>query len=135
MEQITLRFSGMPSFQVLFPEYEVVLKMDENGKYATMEIDDNDYFPEDIKEKIEKSRPVELPKRVMKAFTERVIDKILSMDELPDADNAFVLDGNSYTIIITKGDLTKVYDANDCTIETYPLLRYLASWYRREMGL
>lgn len=135
MEQITLRFRGMPSLQVMLPIYEVVLKLDEKGKYAIMEIDEDSYYPEDIKHEFGKSRPVELPKRVMKAFSERVINKILSMEELPDADNSFVLDGSSYTIVITKGDLTKEYNANDCTIETYPLLRYLASWYRREMGI
>ena len=131
MEQITLRFSGMPSLQVILSLSEVVLKMDENGKYATMEIDDYDNLPEDIKEKIEKSRPVELPKRVMKAFTEPAIDKILSKDEIPNVSGMMVLDGNDYTIVISKGNLTKEYYADDCTIETYPLLRYLASWYRR----
>ena len=135
MEQITLRFSGMPSLQAILSLSEVVLKMDENGKYATMEIDDYDNLPEDIKEKIEKSSPVELPKRVMKAFTEPAIDKILSKDEIPNESGMMVLDGNDYTIVISKGNLTKEYYADDCTIETYPLLRYLASWYRREMGL
>jgi len=41
-----------------------------------------------------------------------------------------VLDGYSYYIIIRKGNLTKDYFADDSSIETYPLLRYLASWIR-----
>lgn len=135
MEQITLRFRCEPSHLALMQVYDVVLKMDENGKYATMEIDDYDNLPEDIKEKIEKSRPVELPKRVMKAFTESAINKILSKDEIPNESDMMVLDGYDCTIVISKGDLTKEYYADDCSIETYPLLRYLASWYRREMGM
>ena len=131
MEQITLRFRGMPSLQVMLPIYEVVLKMDEKGKYAAMEIDEDSYYPEDIKHEFGKSRPVELPKRVMKAFTERAIYKILSKDEIPNESGMMILDGYEYTIVITKGDQTKEYYADDCSIETYPLLRYLASWYRQ----
>ena len=96
-----------------------------------MELDDYNNFPEDIKDKIEKSRSVELPKRVMKAFTESAIDKILSKDEIPNESGMMVLDGYDYTIVISKGNITKEYYADDCSIETYPHLRYLASWYRR----
>ena len=109
--------------------------MDEDGKHASLEIDDYDNYPEDFKQSYEKSVPVELPKRVMKAFTEHAIDKILSKDEIPSDKGMILLDGTSYTIVITKGDMTKEYDADDISIETYPLLKFLASWYRREMGL
>ena len=43
-----------------------------------------------------------------------------------------VLDGNHYEITITKGKVKKEYYADDASIETYPLLRYLASWCRRQ---
>ena len=121
--------------RISFPTYKVVLTMDENGKHASLEIDEDSYCPEDIKQEFGESRPVELPKRVMKAFTEHAIDKILSKDEIPGADNVFVLDGNSYTIVINKGNITKEYEADDVSVDTYPLFRYLASWYRREMGM
>ena len=59
------------------------------------------------------------------------VNKILSKDEFPNESVFEVLDGNSYDITITKGGVKKEYYANDVTIETYPLLRYLASWCRR----
>ena len=68
----------------------------------------------------------------MKAFTEHAINKILSKDEIPNESGMMILDGNSYEIVIAKGSLRKQYDADDASIETYPLLRYLASWYRRQ---
>ena len=68
-----------------------------------------------------------LPKRVLDAFTEDAINKILSKDEIPNESGMWVLDGNHYEITITKGNLRKEYDADDASIETYPLLRYLAS--------
>ena len=72
-----------------------------------------------------------LPKRVLDVFTENAINKILSKDEIPNESGMMVLDGNSYEIKISKGGICKEYDADDASIETYPLLRYLASWYRR----
>ena len=134
MEKITLKFSGS-GIIVHFPEYTVVLTMDETGKHSFLEVPDDENLSEIIPDYDGGPMIVELPKRVMKAFTERAIDRILSKDEISADLDMIVLDGNSYTIVITKGDLTKEYDANDCSIETYPLLRYLASWYRREMGL
>jgi hypothetical protein len=73
-----------------------------------------------------------LPKRVLDAFTENAINKILSKDEIPNESGMMVLDGNSYDIVITKGSLRKEYWADEASIETYPLLRYLASWYRHQ---
>ena len=134
MEKITLKLSGS-GIIVHFPEYTVVLTMDETGKKSFLEVPDDENLSEIIPDYNGGPMNVELPKRVMKAFTERAIDRILSKDEMPSDSGWIVLDGNSYTIVITKGDLTKEYDANDCSIETYPLLRYLASWYQREMGL
>ena len=74
----------------------------------------------------------ELPKRVLTAFTENAINKILSKDEIPNESGMSVLDGYTYWITITKGDLTKDYYADDAIIETYPVLRYLARWFRKQ---
>ena len=133
MEKIKLKFSARPS---LFPSngIVVVLTLDEKGK--SYKIKRKDFLADLNKlmgvqeEKLEK-QPT-LPKRVLDAFTENAINKILSKDEIPNESGMMVLDGNSYEIIITKGKLRKEYWANDASIETYPLLKYLASWYRRQ---
>ena len=109
MEKIKLEFSAKHSLNI-FDSVDVVMTLDETGKNYTVP---------------------SLPKRVLDAFTENAINKILSKDEIPNESGMVVLDGNSYEIIITKGNLRKEYDADDVTIETYPLLRYLASWNRR----
>ena len=121
MDKIKLKFSATPS---LFPgnSMVVVLTLDEKGKSYKAK-------REDLLEKQEVVPP--LPKRVLNAFTENAINKILSKDEIPNESGFEVLDGNSYEITITKGNIRKKYDANDASIETYPLLRYLASWCRR----
>ena len=121
MEKIKLKFSATPS---LFPgnSMVVVLTLDEKGKS----------YKAKRENLLEKQEVVSsLPKRVLNAFTENAINKILSKDEIPNESGFEVLDGNSYEITITKGDIRKKYDANDASIETYPLLRYLASWCRR----
>ena len=121
MEKIKLKFSATPS---LFPgnSMVVVLTLDEKGKSYKAK-------RENLLEKQEVMSP--FPKRVLKAFTENAINKILSKDEIPNESGFEVLDGNNYEITITKGGVRKEYDANDASIETYPLLRYLASWCRR----
>ena len=121
MEKIKLKFSATPS---LFPTNSmvVVLTLDEKGKSYKAK-------RENLLEKQEVVSP--LPKRVLNAFTENAINKILSKDEIPNESGFGVLDGNNYEITITKGGVRKEYDANDASIETYPLLRYLASWCRR----
>ena len=121
MEKIKLKFSVTPS---LFPTNSmvVVLTLDEKGKSYKAK-------RENLLEKQEVMSP--FPKRVLKAFTENAINKILSKDEIPNESGFEVLDGNNYEITITKGGVRKEYDANDASIETYPLLRYLASWCRR----
>ena len=121
MEKIKLKFSVTPS---LFPTNSmvVVLTLDEKGKSYKAK-------RENLLEKQEVVSP--LPKRVLNAFTENAINKILSKDEIPNESGFVVLDGNHYEITITKGDIRKKYDANEVEIETYPLLRYLASWCRR----
>ena len=123
MEKIKLKFSATPS---LFPTngMVVVLTLDEKGKSYKAKMR-NDILGEQ-----KKLSP--LPKRVLDAFTENAINKILSKDEIPNESGMMVLDGNSYEIKITKGSLCKEYWADDVTIETYPLLRYLTSWYRRQ---
>ena len=125
MEKIKLEFSATPS---LFPSngMVVVLTLDEKGKTYKAKLENGILG--------EQKELSPLPKRVLDAFTENAINKILSKDEIPNESGMVVLDGNSYEIIITKGNLRKEYDADDVTIETYPLLRYLASWYRRHYG-
>ena len=121
MEKIKLKFSVTPS---LFPTNSmvVVLTLDEKGKS----------YKAKRENLLEKQEVVSsLPKRVLNAFTENAINKILSKDEIPNESGFDILDGNSYEITITKGNIRKKYDANDASIETYPLLRYLASWCRR----
>lgn len=120
MEKIKLQFSVTPSG---FPtnSITVVMTSDEKGKSYKVKC-------EDIMGN-QKELPA-LPKRVLNAFTESAINKILSKDEIPNESGMMVLDGNSYEIIITKGNISKEYYADDVSIETYPLLRYLASWCR-----
>ena len=116
MKKIQLKFSATHS---LFPSngMVVVLTLDEKGKSYKV-IFDNPLgeFAKEISGKQEDLPP--LPKRVLDAFTENAINKILSKDEIPNESGMMVLDGNSYEI-------------DDASIETYPLLRYLASWCRR----
>jgi hypothetical protein len=101
----------------------VVMTLDETGKnYSAKRVNV-------LSRKQEELPP--LPKRVLEAFTENAINKILSKDEIPNESDFDVLDGNSYEITITKGGVRKEYYADDASIETYPLLRYLASWCRR----
>lgn len=121
MEKIRIKFSVTPS---LFPANSmvVVLTLDEKGKSYKVKC-------EDLMGTQKELPPI--PKRVLKAFTESAINKILSKDEIPNESGMMVLDGYSYDITITKGGIKKEYYANDVTIETYPLLRYLASWCRR----
>ena len=133
MDKIKVKFSATPS---LFPSngIVVVLTLDEKGK--SYKIKRKDFLADLNKlmgvqeEKLEK-QPT-LPKRVLDAFTENAINKILSKDEIPNESGMMVLDGNSYDIVITKGSLRKEYRADEASIETYPLLRYLASWYRHQ---
>ena len=121
MEKIRIKFSVTPS---LFPANSmvVVLTLDEKGKSYKVKC-------EDLMGTQKELPPI--PKRVLKAFTESAVNKILSKDEIPNESGMMVLDGYSYDITITKGGIKKEYYANDVTIETYPLLRYLASWCRR----
>ena len=129
MEKITLKFSVTPS---LFPAngMVVVLTLDEKGKGYTAKYD-NSVGGLDNSLSGQKKELPPIPKRVLDAFTENAIDRILSKDEIPNESGMMVLDGNSYEITITKGNIRKVYSADDASIETYPLLRYLASWCRR----
>ena len=129
MDKIQLKFSITPS---LFPAngMVVVLTLDEKGKDYTVKSDNPlGELANCLSEKKKELPPI--PKRVLDAFTENAIDRILSKDEIPNESGMLVLDGNSYEITIIKGDMRKKYDADDASIETYPLLRYLASWCRR----
>ena len=139
MEKIKFKFSVTPS---LFPGngMVVVLTLDEKGKSYKVKKED---FMEKLNKELtrlgvpadelpeNKKKQPPLPKRVLNAFTKNAIDKILSKDEIPNESGFEVLDGHHYEITITKGDVKKEYYANDASIETYPLLRYLASWCRK----
>lgn len=122
MERIKLEFSATPSLY-LGNEVKVVLTLDEKGKCYKAKMENGILG--------EQEEQPSLPKRVLNAFTENAINKILSKDEIPNESGMVVLDGNHYEIAITKGNLRKEYDADEASIETYPLLRYLASWCRR----
>jgi hypothetical protein len=121
MEKIKIKFSAQHSL-IVSGSVVVDMTLDEKGKNYKVKC-------EDLMGNQKEARPI--PKRVLKAFTESAINKILSKDEIPNESGMMVLDGYSYDITITKGGIKKEYYANDVTIETYPLLRYLASWCRR----
>ncbi len=122
MEKIKLEFSTRHSL-IVSSSMVVVMTLDETGKNYSAK------FVNVLSRKQEELPP--LPKRVLESFTENAINKILSKDEIPNEFGFDVLDGNSYEITITKGGVRKDYYADDASIETYPLLRYLASWCRR----
>lgn len=131
MEKIKLELSATPS---LYPTFgvNVVLTLDERGKNYRVKRN-NDLWADLTKELSGKQVNLPaLPKRVLDAFTENSINKILSKDEIPNESGIVVLDGNSYDIKITKGGICKEYYADEASIETYPLLRYLASWCRKQ---
>ena len=130
MEKIVLKFSAQHCFNVL-SNLVVTLTLDENGKQFTIE-NHNPFAGQNNEFQGTQENKPELPKRVMTAFTESAINKILAKDEIPNESGLMILDGYSYEITITKGDVTKEYDADDASIETYPLLRYLASWSRKQ---
>ena len=122
MEKIKLEFLTRHSL-IVSSSMVVVMTLDETGKNYSAK------FVNVLSRKQEELPP--LPKRVLESFTENAINKILSKDEIPNESGFDVLDGNSYEITITKGGVRKDYYADDASIETYPLLRYLASWCRR----
>ncbi len=141
MEKIRLKFSVTPGL-ILSYSLVVVLTLDEKGKSYKVRYKN---YAEELAKKLSqacleesannlpknKKEMPPLPKRVLNAFTENTIKKILSKDEIPNESGFEVLDGNHYEITITKGNIRKKYDANEVEIETYPLLRYLASWCRK----
>ncbi|GEM_PF-3406291 len=127
MEKIKLEFYANLCFNYQ-SNMVVVLTLDETGKNYTVKHEFT--FTDELSEN-QKEKP-SLPKRVLAAFTENAINKILSKDEIPNESGMSVLDGFSYKIKITKGNICKEYFADDANIETYPLLRYLASWCRRQ---
>lgn len=130
MEKIILKVSARHCFNML-SWLVVTLEMDDNGKQYSIrkECRFKELFENIPRDEVEMS---ELPKRVLTAFTENAINKILSKDEIPNESGMSVLDGHTYWITITKGDLTKEYYADDAIIETYPILRYLANWFRKQ---
>ena len=122
MEKIKIKFSAQHSL-IVSDSVVVVMTLDEKGKSYKVKC-------EDLMGSKKELPPI--PKRVLNAFTENAVNKILLKDEIPNESGFEVLDGYSYDITITKGGVKKEYYANDVTIETYPLLRYLASWCRRK---
>ena len=121
MEKIKIKFSAKHSL-IVSDSVVVVMTLDEKGKSYKVKC-------EDLMGSKKELPPI--PKRVLNAFTENAVNKILLKDEIPNESGFEVLDGYSFDITITKGNVRKEYYANDVTIETYPLLRYLASWCRR----
>lgn len=121
MEKIKIKFSAKHSL-IVSDSVVVVMTLDEKGKSYKVKC-------EDLMGSKKELPPI--PKRVLNAFTENAVNKILLKDDIPNESGFEVLDGYSYDITITKGNVRKEYYANDVTIETYPLLRYLASWCRR----
>jgi hypothetical protein len=130
MEKIVLKFSAHHCFNVL-SNTTVVLTMDEGGKKYSIEVN-NMLSGLNAEEVCMEPKKSELPKRVMTAFSENAINKILAKDEIPNESGIMVLDGYNYEITISKGEVTKEYEADDASIETYRLLRYLASWCRKK---
>lgn len=130
MESIVLIFSMHRRYFLLSnTNRKAVLTLDEEGKRYTIEI--ADCFGRPMTDLSGLEAELILPKRVMNAFTESAINEILSKDEIPNVSSMRVLDGDSYEIAITKGNERKEYYADELSIETYPLLRYLASWCRK----
>lgn len=131
MEKIVLKFSAQSCFSML-SSLIVTLTIDKNGKQYSIE--NHNPFAELYTELpgIQKNKP-ELPKRILSAFTESAINKILAKDTIPNESGLMVFDGFNYEITITKGDVTKEYEADDASVEIYPLLRYLASWCRKQL--
>ena len=124
MEKIVVKFSACSSCLPSTKSVDVTLTMDENGKHYSVEKGWHFPLPDGLPESEQT-----LPKRVLRAFTGHAIDRILAADTIPENPGVCVLDGNSYDITITKGNVTKEYTADDTNIGYYPLLRYLASWY------
>ena len=99
MEKIKLKFSVTPS---LFPGngMVVIMTLDEKGK--SYKVKKEDFMEKNglgLSEKKKELPP--LPKRVLNAFTESAINKILSKDEITNESDYVVLDGNHYQITIT----------------------------------
>lgn len=122
---ITLKFHYNYGLGVVMSQ-DLILTLDETGKHCSLESEYGLDIPEDV--------PIDdtVPKRIMRAFTAPAVLKIFAKDEIPNESGKRFEDGSWYKISITKGDVTKVYDADDASIETYPLLRYLASWCRKQ---
>lgn len=132
MEKITLEFSGMPFLMIYDAAIPIVtLTLDDTGKHVSIEKIGIQAVTGRVNGRDKMTLTKQIPNRILKSFTERSIARILSKDEIPNKSEMVLLDGNDYTIVIRKGEITKKYHCDDCSIETYPLLRYLASWYRR----
>lgn len=127
MTKITLKFSG-DYYNNYTINPTVVLTLDESCKSYSFEYEEGH---EDIAQMREDQDPLILPKRVLTAFTKSAVSKIFAKDEIPNESGLVILDGYRYNISITIDSETKEYCADDISIETYPLLRYLASWYSK----
>ncbi len=136
MEKIELKFSAQESCSHI--SIVVVMTLDEKGKNYT-----TGYYDRFMNEPLENADELPpLPKHILDAFTENAINKILSKDEIPNESDMIVkngymipdefnikLDGCWYEITITKGNMRKIYYADETNIQTYPLLRHLADLY------
>lgn len=128
MEKITLKFSARHCLKPLFC-LVVLLELDDNGKQYSIKNESRFELEGTIPEF--EGNP-ELPKQILESFTESAIHEILSKDEIPNKLGTAILDGPSYEITISQGNTCKKYHADDANIDTYPLLRHLASWFRKQ---
>lgn len=124
MSTIQLCFSGFCPLSFR-PLPKIVLTMEGKDKKVDFVSDDKLFIIENGSDAAEI-----LPKRIMKAFTEHAVEKIFAKDDIPNESGYIMCDGYSYNISISINGTTKEYQADDASIETYSLLRYLASFYR-----
>ena len=110
MEKIKLEFSTQNSL-VVSDSVIVVMTLDEKGKNYKVKY-------EDLMGNKKELRPI--PKRVLNAFTESAINKILEKDEIPNESGMMVLDGYSYDITISKGGIKKEYYGSPVNLCVYP---------------
>lgn len=122
MERIEIKFTAC-SCLLAIDTIVVKMTLNDSGK---------NYSVDKVCEYSEEGNHYILPKRVLSAFNERAINRILSNEEIPNEEGVAVLDGQKYELIISKGNIHRIYHADDASIGTYPLLRYLASWCRKQ---
>lgn len=136
MEKITIEIFGTP--YEMFHDVEVpsvTLVLDETGKHVIAETAGIQGFTGRFFPGSKMTLTKKIPNRVMNSFTKHTIARIMSKDELPSKTNTALPDGIDYFIFVSKGEVSKMYYADEDRMKTYPLLRYFASWYRQELSI